>query len=171
MFKVNWKQKWSFDRDTVCGVAFILPAIVVLAYLIEAKPPNALFWVCCGVCVACLVGAKHWWVPVGTVALYVIGPLIGVAIFQRHRDAAIGAALCAGVIGLVWWFAELPNRRARQAFSEGRHCPACSRPLRAGVLHHPLIDGQDNERHWFYRCSCGECTLFDLEGNAQHVLM
>ena len=28
---------------------------------------------------------KHWWAPVGTAALYMIGPLIGVAVFQQHR--------------------------------------------------------------------------------------
>ena len=94
MFKVDWNQKVSFDRDTVCGVAFIVPVIIVIAYLIEGQPPNGFFWVCCAICIASLIGARHWWAPVGTAALYMMGPLVGVAIFQQHRDAAIAVAVC-----------------------------------------------------------------------------
>ena len=63
MFKIDWKQKVSFDRDTVCSIAFIFPSIIVIAYLMEGKSPNGVFWVCCAICIACLVGAKHWWAP------------------------------------------------------------------------------------------------------------
>jgi hypothetical protein len=171
MFKFIRQRKWSFNRDTAFGAAFILPALVVSIYIAEGMPPDGVFWLCCGVCLVCLVGSKHWWAPVGATALYAIGPLLGLAIFQQHRGAAIGVAVCAGVIGFVWWVAELPNRRARQAFADARHCPMCNRSLRAPGLHHPIIDAQESERHWLYRCSCGECTLFDLEGNAKPVMM
>lgn len=169
MFGIDWKQKMSFDRDTVCSVVFIVPVIVVIAYLMEGKSPNGFFWVCCAICVACVLGAKHWWAPVGTAALYMIGPLIGVAIFQQHREAAIGVAVCGGVLAVVWWFAEFPSRKMRQIFVKNKCCPVCNRPLQARVLHHPLIDGEENDRHWIYPCSCGECTLFDLEGKGEHV--
>ena len=169
MLGIDWKQKLSFDRDTVCSVAFIVPVIVVIAHLSEGKPPNGFFWVCCAICVACVVGAKHWWAPIGTAALYMIGPLIGVAIFQQRRDAAIGVAVCGAVLAFVWWFAEFPSRRMRHIFVKNKCCPVCNRPLQARVLHHPLIDGEESDQHWIYHCGCGECTLFDLEGKGEHV--
>ncbi len=132
----------SFDRDTVCGVAFIISAIVVIAYLMEGKSPNAFFWICCAICVACLVGAKHWWAPIATAALYMIGPLIGVAIFQQHREAAIGVTVCGAVLAVVWWIAEFPRRKMRERFVTKRCCPVCNRPLHARVLHQPIITGK-----------------------------
>lgn len=171
MFIFNRKRQWSFDRDTILGVAFILPALVVAIYITEGKPPSTAFWVCCGVCVVCLVASKHWWAPVGATAFYAIGPLLGVAIFQKRPEAAIGAAVCAAMLGVVWWCAEAPNRRARQVFAEARYCPACNRPLRPRMLQRAIIDGQESDRHWVYRCTCSECTIFDLEGAAKRVTM
>ena len=167
---LNFSQKWTWDRDTVAGAVFVFPALVIAFQAAAWQRPTPLFWVCSGIALTCLFAAKHWWVPIAATALYAFFPLLGAAVFTRRPDATIGAGACAAALGLVWWIAERPEHRARRAFAKGRACPTCNRQLRQQVLHRPIIGETQSDEHWCYRCSCGEITLFDLAGNAKHVL-